>query len=98
MIYLHRYTADGVQIAVVEDARHVERYEARGFVRCTLDEFRHAWWERDMAQLAELPPLLDAFETAPLAGVQPTTQPPAQELTTAGTRPKVTTSMHGWGA
>ena len=59
MIYLHRYTAsaDGgttVEIAVVEEAGHAERYEARGFARCTLEAFRIAWRLRDQQALAQL--------------------------------------------
>ena len=58
MIYLHRYsTGDGdpsVEIAVVEDARHAERYEARGFSRCTAEAFRAAWRLRDEQSLAHI--------------------------------------------
>ena len=59
MIYLHRYstTDEGdtsVEIAVVEQAQHAERYEARGFSRCTPDAFRAAWRLRDELSLAHL--------------------------------------------
>jgi hypothetical protein len=59
MLYLHRYStgADGntsVEIAAVEDARHAERYEARGFTRCTPEDFRAAWRLRDQQALAQM--------------------------------------------
>jgi hypothetical protein len=59
MIYLHRYSNghDGdtsVEIAVVEEAGHAERYEARGFSRCTPEAFRAAWRLRDEQSLAHL--------------------------------------------
>jgi hypothetical protein len=59
MIYLHRYFTEangnpGVDIAVVEDARHAERYEARGFSRCTREAFRDAWRMRDERSLAQM--------------------------------------------
>jgi hypothetical protein len=59
MIYLHRYStsnegATSVEIAVVEQAQHAERYEARGFSRCTPDAFRAAWRLRDELSLAHL--------------------------------------------
>ena len=59
MVYLHRYStgANGdtsVEIAVVEDAGHAERYEARGFIRCTPDSFRAAWRLRDQQALAKM--------------------------------------------
>ncbi len=59
MIYLHRYSTsdDGdasVEIAVVEEDRHAERYEARGFSRCTLEAFREAWRLRDQQSLTRM--------------------------------------------
>ena len=59
MIYLQRYSTsnDGstsVEIAVVEDAGHAERYEARGFSRCTPEEFRAAWRQRDQQALLQI--------------------------------------------
>jgi hypothetical protein len=59
MIYLHRYSSsdDGstsVEIAVVEEDRHAERYEARGFSRCTREAFRAAWRLRDQQALAQM--------------------------------------------
>ena len=59
MVYLHRYStgANGdtsVEIAVVEDAGHAERYEARGFIRCTPEAFRAAWRLRDQQALAKM--------------------------------------------
>ncbi len=59
MIYLHRYSTsdDGhasVEIAVVEEAQHAERYEARGFSRCTPEAFRVAWRLRDEQSVAQL--------------------------------------------
>ena len=59
MVYLHRYatSADGdtsVEIAVVEEEQHAERYEARGFSRCTPDAFRVAWRLRDQQALAQI--------------------------------------------
>jgi hypothetical protein len=69
MIYLHRYSTgdDGdqsVEIAVVEDARHAERYEARGFSRCTAEAFRAAWRLRDELTLAHMRAVL-GLEPAP---------------------------------
>ena len=63
MIYLHRYSTgdDGdtsVEIAVVEEARHAERYEARGFSRCTPEAFRVAWRLRDEQALAHMRAML----------------------------------------
>jgi hypothetical protein len=59
MIYLHRYStgvdgATSVEIAAVEEAGHAERYEARGFVRCTPEDFRTAWRLRDQQALAQM--------------------------------------------
>jgi hypothetical protein len=59
MIYLHRYFTEdngdpSVEIAVVEDARYAERYEARGFSRCTRAAFRAAWRLRDERSLAHM--------------------------------------------
>jgi hypothetical protein len=58
MIYLHRYSTSGgdasVEIAVVEEARHAERYEARGFSRCTIEAFREAWRLRDQQSLTRM--------------------------------------------
>jgi len=59
MVYLHRYStsvngAISVEIAVVEEARHAERYEARGFTRCTPAEFRASWRLRDQQALARM--------------------------------------------
>ncbi len=63
MVYLHRYStsADGsrsVEIAVVEEAAHAGRYEARGFIRCTPEAFRAAWRLRDEQALAHLRAML----------------------------------------
>jgi hypothetical protein len=63
MIYLHRYsTSDSgdasVEIAVVEQARHAERYEALGFSRCTPEAFRTAWRLRDEQSLAHMRAML----------------------------------------
>jgi hypothetical protein len=59
MVYLHRYSTSvggdtSVEIAVVEDARHAERYEARGFIRCTPEAFRAAWRLRDQQALVKM--------------------------------------------
>ena len=59
MIYLQRNStsADGspsVEIAVIEDERHAERYESRGYTRCSMDAFRAAWRLRDDRALARL--------------------------------------------
>jgi hypothetical protein len=59
MIYLHRYATGEngqatVEIAAVEEARHAEKYEAKGYNRCTLEEFRAAWRLRDQQRLAEI--------------------------------------------
>ena len=63
MIYLQRHalSADGspsVDIAVIEDERNAERYaqryEARGYTRCSIDAFRAAWRLRDERDLARL--------------------------------------------
>jgi hypothetical protein len=69
MIYLHRYSTgdDGdpsVEIAAVEDAGHAERYEARGFSRCTPEAFRAAWRLRDELTLAHMRAVL-GLEPAP---------------------------------
>jgi hypothetical protein len=63
MIYLHHYStgddgATSVEIAVVEDARHAERYESRGFIRCTREDFRAAWRLRDQQALAQMRTML----------------------------------------
>jgi hypothetical protein len=63
MIYLHRYSVsddgdESVEIAVVEEARHAERYEARGFSRCTREAFRAAWRLRDEQSLAQMRAML----------------------------------------
>ena len=67
MIYLHRYSTgdDGdssVQIAAVEEPRHAERYEARGFSRCTPEAFRAAWRLRDERTLAQMRAMLGLEE------------------------------------
>jgi hypothetical protein len=59
MVYLHRYSTGingdtSIEIAVVEDAGHAERFEARGFSRCTPDAFRTAWRLRDQLALAQM--------------------------------------------
>jgi hypothetical protein len=59
MIYLQRYITEldgsqAVDIAVVEDARHAERYEAQGYDRCTVEAFCQAWRLRDERSLAQL--------------------------------------------
>jgi hypothetical protein len=59
MIYLQRNCtcADGslsVDIAVIEDRRSAERYESRGYTRCSRDAFRAAWRLRDQRSLARL--------------------------------------------
>jgi hypothetical protein len=75
MIYLQRNatSADGspsVEIAVIEDRRSVERYERRGYTRCSIDAFRAAWRLRDERSLARL-------RTAVVAEGQPATSQPA---------------------
>jgi hypothetical protein len=74
MIYLQRYitAADGnlaVDIAVVEDARHAERYEAQGYARCSVDSFRQAWRLRDERSMAQLRAAL--YATREEMAVQP---------------------------
>ena len=59
MVYLHRYSTGAggdtsVELVVVEDAGHAERYEARGFIRCTAESFRAAWRLRDQQALAQM--------------------------------------------
>ncbi|HEU5102758.1 MAG TPA: hypothetical protein VFU22_27240 [Roseiflexaceae bacterium] len=59
MIYLQRTctSADGgpsVEIAVIEDQLSAERYESRGYTRCSMDAFRAAWRQRDERALARL--------------------------------------------
>jgi hypothetical protein len=59
MIYLQRNStsADGspsVELAVIEDKRHAERYESCGYTRCSMDAFRAAWRLRDERALARL--------------------------------------------
>jgi len=72
MVYLHRYsTGDddpSVEIAVVEDARHAERYEARGFSRCTPEAFRAAWRLRDEHTLAHMRAMLGLEEVERAVG------------------------------
>ena len=58
-IYLQRSStsADGspsVEIAMIEDKRHAEHYESRGYTRCSIDAFRAAWRMRDERALARL--------------------------------------------
>ena len=59
MVYMHRYSTSvggdtSVEIAVVEDDGHAERYEARGFTRCTPAAFRAAWRLRDQQALTKM--------------------------------------------
>ena len=59
MIYLQRNStsADGspsVEIAVIENKRYAQRYESRGYTRCSMDAFRAAWRLRDEHSLARL--------------------------------------------
>jgi len=59
MIYLQRNStsADGspsVEIAVIENKRYAQRYESRGYTRCSMDAFRAAWRLRDERSLARL--------------------------------------------
>jgi len=59
MIYLQRNStsADGspsVEVIAIEDQRYAERYEARGYTRCSMDAFRAAWRLRDERSLARL--------------------------------------------
>ena len=59
MMYLQRNCtgADGslsVEFAVIEDRRSAERYESRGYTRCSRDAFRAAWRLRDERSLARL--------------------------------------------
>jgi len=78
MIYLQRNftSADGspsVEIAVIEDERSAERYESRGYTRCSMDAFRAAWRLRDQRALARLRSPAVA-EGQPVAS-QPATSP-----------------------
>jgi hypothetical protein len=75
MIYLQRTStsADGspsVEIAVIEDKRNAERYESRGYTRCSMDAFRTAWRLRDQRSLARL-------RAAAIAECQPVASQPA---------------------
>jgi hypothetical protein len=59
MMYLQRTStgANGspsVEIAVIEDQRSAERYESRGYTRCSMDAFRAAWRQRDERALVRL--------------------------------------------
>ena len=59
LIYLQRTSigADGspsVEIAVLENQRYVERYESRGYTRCSMDALRAAWRLRDVRSLDRL--------------------------------------------
>jgi len=59
MVYLYRYSTSvggdtSVELVVVEDAGHAERYEVRGFIRCTPEAFRTAWRLRDQQALAQI--------------------------------------------
>lgn len=52
MIYLYRYSVDASgqlisEIAIVEDAAKVARYEAQGYDRCTREALSVAWSLRD---------------------------------------------------
>ena len=78
MIYLQRTStsADGspsVEIAVIEDQRYAERYEARGYTRCSIDSFRAAWRLRDERALARL--RAAAVAEGQLVASQPATSP-----------------------
>jgi hypothetical protein len=78
LIYFQRTStsADGspsIEIAVIEDKRHAERYESRGYTRCSMDEFRAAWRLRDEHSLARLRAAAVA-EGQPVAS-QPATSP-----------------------
>jgi hypothetical protein len=75
MIYLQRNStsADGspsIEIAVIEDTRYAERYESRGYTRCSMDAFRTAWRLRDERSLARL-------RAAAVAEGQPVASQPA---------------------
>jgi hypothetical protein len=81
MIYLQRNStsADGspsVEIAVIEDKRHAERYESCGYTRCSIDAFRAAWRLRDERSLARL-------RAAAAAEGQPVASQPATSLSDA---------------
>ena len=65
MIYLHRYTADAVDVAICETERGAQAHEARGYVRCGREAFLSAWRLRDERQMDERP--APTVETAPLA-------------------------------
>jgi hypothetical protein len=52
MLYFTRTVRDAlgrqfVELAVSENADHVERLEAQGFVRCSIGAFREAWRKKD---------------------------------------------------
>ena len=85
MIYFQRNStsADGspsVEIAVIEGDRHAERhaqrYEARGYTRCSIEAFRAAWRLRDERDLARL------RAAAVAEGQRVASQPPAREALT----------------
>jgi hypothetical protein len=74
MIYLQRHTiaadsSETIEIAVVESARHAERYESLGYTRCSAATFRAAWRERDARSLAQLRAV--AAASAPVAPAPP---------------------------
>ncbi len=52
MLYFTRTVTDAldgqfVELAVSENAEQVERFEARGFVRCSVEAFHEAWRKKD---------------------------------------------------
>jgi hypothetical protein len=52
MVYFTRIVTDAlggqhVELAISENAERVERYEAQGFVSCSIEAFREAWRKKD---------------------------------------------------
>jgi hypothetical protein len=59
------YFTHGSAIAAVEDVTQAAKYAEAGWIPCSHAYFMHRWKERDLAQLASLPPIEVA---APKAG------------------------------
>lgn len=51
------FFVSGLNYAAVENATKAAQKEADGWTRCTCAEFVAAWKRRDLARLADLPPI-----------------------------------------
>lgn len=59
MVYLTRTVTDAlgdqlVELAISENAERIERFEAQGFVRCSIEAFREAWYKKDVQAFERL--------------------------------------------